>query len=245
MYSKIYEFCKVKNEGSILFNSPNVPTPRVLYIMDLLKSENIPFSLDRFVKNNTVGYNVIMEGPSSKMISAHHDIVNENSDNANDNSCSVINAIMVKKLVPDVNVVLLDGEEFGGMGSDRMSDRINSGHFGPIDWVLNLELTGKGGDNFFIGNYKGPLFNHILSLFNCPIFNTPFNDSVNFRKNGIDSCVINSLPITEKDSVLEYRSKKLDFSILRNCHKIDDSLSTIDIIDMQEFVEKVLIEILK
>jgi hypothetical protein len=43
------------------------------------------------------------------MVVAHHD-VNNKIDNANDNSASVINAIMIKKLLPSINVILLDGE---------------------------------------------------------------------------------------------------------------------------------------
>jgi hypothetical protein len=36
-----------------------------------------------------------------------------------------------------------------------VSEQINKGKFGSIEWVLNLELTGKGGSIFFIGNYPG------------------------------------------------------------------------------------------
>jgi hypothetical protein len=48
---------------------------------------------------------------------------------------------------------------------------------------------------FFIGNYPGKLSNHIKLLFDCPVVDTPFNDSVIFRRNGIDSVVINPIPI--------------------------------------------------
>ena len=138
-----------------------------------------------------------MKGDSTKMVVAHHDISNPNIDNANDNSASVINAIMIKKLSPETNVVLLDGEECGGIGSQRCSEQINEGYFGKIDWVLNLELTGRGGKYFFIGNYPGTLANHIKTIFDCPITNTPFNDSVTLRRYGIDSVVINLLSISK------------------------------------------------
>ena len=75
------------------------------------------------------------------MVVAHHDIVNPGIDNANDNSASVINAIMVKKLMPNIHVVILDGEEVGGLGSQRVSEQINDGYYGDIEWVLNFELT--------------------------------------------------------------------------------------------------------
>ena len=71
--------------------------------------------------------------------------------------------------MPQINVVLLDGEECGGIGSQRLSNQILNGEFSKIDWVLNLELTGKGGQYFFIGNYPGKLHDHIKNLFDCPI----------------------------------------------------------------------------
>ena len=81
-------------------------------------------------------FNIIMRGSSNKMIVAHHDINNPRPDNANDNSCSVINVIATKKLRPEINAVLLDGEEFGGIGSNHLSKQIKAGEFGVIDWVL-------------------------------------------------------------------------------------------------------------
>ena len=246
MYSKIYDFCKIRNIGSVIENDPDEPTPRVKFLMELLESEGIEYELDRSPKRNTTLYNLILKGSSNKMIVAHHDINNPNIDNANDNSCSVINAIMVKKLMPNINVVLLDGEEFGGYGSQRVSDQINEGYFGSIEWVLNLELTGKGGRKFFIGNYPGKLFDHIKSLFDCPIVNTPFNDSVIFRKNNIDSCVINPLPplMNGETSSVKYGDEYLDYSMLFHCHSTKDTISTIDPNDMKEFVEEVVMKIL-
>ncbi len=270
MYNKIYEFCKVRNLGNIYHNSSE-PTPRVKFLLELLDSEGIKYELDkfpihqdlfnwsyrfRFVRNRKYrdkmnkpkyGYNIILKGNSNRMVVAHHDIANPNIDNANDNSASVINAIVIKKAMPHINVVLLDGEECGGIGSQRCSDLINEGKFGNIDWVLNLELTGKGGKYFFIGNYPGKLFNHIKSLFNCPVFHTPYNDSVTFRKNAIDSCVINPLPPVnegESSSIMWNENTYLDHKLLFNCHSFRDTLNSISVQDMQEFVEQVVLKIL-
>jgi hypothetical protein len=246
MYSKIYDFCKIRNEGPIRYNDPQIPTNRVIFLLKLLKSESIPYELDIFPYRDTSAYNLILKGSSSKMVVAHHDIVNPDIDNANDNSASVINAIMIKKLMPEMNVILLDGEEYGGVGSQRVSNQIKSGYFGNIDWVLNLELTGKGGKYFFIGDYPGPLTNHIKSLFDCPVVRTPFNDSVIFRKNGIDSCVINPLPPTNKNTQVKWNETTyLQFDLLFNCHSPKDTIDTIDPKDMQEFVEEVVLKILK
>ena len=246
MYNKIYEFCKVRNFGGVYSNGDK-PTPRVQFLMQLLESESIDYELDTYQSRGNTCYNLILKGDSDRMVVAHHDIVNPNIDNANDNSASVINAIMIKKLMPHINVVLLDGEECGGLGSQRVSDQINEGYFNTIDWVLNLELTGKGGKYFFIGNYPGRLSDHIKSIFDCPITNTPYNDSVTFRKNGIDSVVINPIPpLNEgKTSSVKWNDDTyLDFSMLYNCHSSKDTIDTIDINDMKEFVEDVILKIL-
>ena len=245
MYNKIYDFCKVRNLGGTYSNS-NEPTPRVQFLMQLLESESIDYELDTYQSRGNTCFNLILKGDSDRMVVAHHDIVNPNIDNANDNSASVINAIMIKKLMPHINVVLLDGEECGGLGSQRVSDQINDGYFNTIDWVLNLELTGKGGKYFFIGNYPGKLSNHIKSIFDCPITSTPYNDSVTFRKNGIDSVVINPIPpLNEgKSSVKWDNDTYLDFSMLYNCHSSKDTIDTIDINDMKDFVEDVVLKIL-
>jgi hypothetical protein len=246
MYSKIYDFCKIRNEGTIFSNDSEIPTPRVQFLMDLMDSEGIEYELDKFITSRVTGYNLILKGTSNRMVVAHHDVNNHKIDNANDNSCSVINAIMIKKLMPSINVILLDGEECGGIGSQRASELINEGEFGDIDWILNLELTGKGGKYFFIGDYPGKLTKHIKSIFDCPIIKTPYNDSVTFRKNGIDSCVINPIPpINEVTQVRWDKNTYLDFSLIFNCHSSKDTISTIDTKDMKEFVEEVVIKILE
>jgi hypothetical protein len=246
MYNKIYDFCKVRNLGGTYSNG-NEPTPRVQFLMQLLESEGINYELDTYQSRGNTCYNLILKGNSNKMVVAHHDIVNPNIDNANDNSASVINAIMIKKLMPEINVVLLDGEECGGLGSQRVSDQINDGYFNTIDWVLNLELTGKGGKYFFIGNYPGKLTDHIKSIFDCPITTTPYNDSVTFRRNGIDSVVINPIPPLNEGKTSSVKwddNTYLDFSMLYNCHSSKDTIDTISVSDMKEFTEDVVLKIL-
>ena len=217
---------------------------------ELYDIDDIDFDIDvEDPKEEVVNkyFNIIMKGTSSKMIIAHHDVNNHTIDNANDNSCSVINVIATKKLRPDVNAVLVDGEEFGGIGSKRLGKQINGGEFGSIEWVLNYELTGKGGENFFIGNYPGKLFNHIKQLFDCPVVNTPFNDAVTLRGLGIDSVVINPVPPLPEDkkSDVVYNGVCLDTSILYHCHNAKDNIGSISVSDMKEFVEKVVLKILK
>ena len=107
IYNKIYDFCKVRNVGNVYKNTDK-PTPRVQFLIELLESENINYELDTFFVNDVNCYNIVLKGSSSRMVVAHHDIVNAKIDNANDNSASVINAISIKKLMPEMNVVILD-----------------------------------------------------------------------------------------------------------------------------------------
>jgi hypothetical protein len=284
IYSKINEFCKVRNVGNCYTNGSE-PTPRVKFIMELLDKEGIEYELDaweytrpsRFSYKNKISFqdpylknvfgedevkeeeqpknmmfNIIMKGSSDKMIIAHHDVNNHTIDNANDNSCSVINVIATKKLRPDVHAVLVDGEEFGGHGSTRLGKQIKQGNFGNISWVLNFELTGKGGKYFFIGDYPGKLSNRITGLFDCPIVRTPFNDSVTLRELGIDSVVINPAPPMPEGKKSDLKFPKsgkegvyLDFSVVYCCHRPTDTLSSIDVNDMKEFVETVVLKILQ
>lgn len=256
MYGKIYDFCKVKNSGGAHKNGLKYSN-RIVWIINLLKSNKIDYEIDefeipRFPKNKF--YNIILPGNSGKFVTAHHDVVNINSDNANDNSASVINAIMTKILIPETTVILLDAEEppMMGVGSQRASEMINAGKYGKCDWILNFELTGKGGENFFIGNYRNTLNTHIKNLFDCPVVQTPFNDANIFNKNGLISTVINPLPIlSEKsnyrdynDELLTHNGHYLDFSIVYNCHSMRDSVDTIDPVDMKNFVERVVLKIL-
>lgn len=248
MYNQIYNFCKVRNLGNIYKNCPENLNPRINFLLSLLDRESIPYEIDKFEAKKTFGFNIILRGQSNKMVIAHHDIVNPDIDNANDNSASVINAIVLKKLRPELNVVLLDGEECGGLGSTRLANCINRGDFGNICWVLNLELTGRGGKYFFIGDYPGNLTNHIKSIFDPPIITTPFNDSVILNRMGIDSVVINPLPPIIDGPINESFPKwkndlYLDFRLLYNCHSKRDTIDTISIDDMKEFVEEVLLKI--
>ena len=244
IYKEIEEFCKRRNNGSIYKNGFRV-TPRVEFLRTLIKRLGIVQELHTWwIDDSNRGFNIVLKGDGNKIVTAHHDIVNPNIDNANDNSASVINAIALKILCPEITVVLLDGEEVGGLGSEHLSKQINAGEFGDIEWILNLELTGKGGETFFIGDYPGKLSDHIRGLFDCPIVCTPFNDSVIFRKHGIDSVVINPLPVlAEGISSVKWGDDYLDFSLLSNCHSKHDTLSTISVNDMQKFVEKVLVPI--
>jgi hypothetical protein len=223
-----------------------VPTPRVQFLMHLIEKSEIQYELDVFDDGKNYFYNIIMRGSSGKMVIAHHDIVNPNSDNANDNSASVINAIALKKISPKTHVVLTDGEEVGFIGSSRLAAQIKSGKFGKIDWVLNIELSGKGGRNFMIGDFQGELTRRILEKFNPPVYGTPPSDCVPIHQSGIDTNVINPLPLLlEGESPVTNGEIYLDNSSWYLCHSDMDSLDKIAIEDMNDFVNDVLFKIVE
>lgn len=243
----IYDFCNSKNLGPIYKNSEE-ETPRVKFIISLLEKNSIEYEIDKFKTpfEGILGFNIIMRGKSNRMVIAHHDIVNPKSHNANDNSASVINAIYLKSIFPEINVVLTDGEEYGFLGAKRLGSQILEGEFGEIEWVLNLELTGIGGRDFFIGNYPGNLSERIKKIFNPPIMKTPGNDCIPLVSMGIDTVVINPLPILQSgESILENENGFLDVGILRKCHTEEDDIKGISTGDMRIFVEEILVPIVK
>jgi hypothetical protein len=242
--NSISNFCKARNRGPAYLNG-NVITPRIKFIIEILKENKIPYDLDEFPmeKFGCKGFNIILRGSNKRMVIAHHDIVNPNSDNANDNSASVLNAIYLKSIFPQVNVVITDAEEIGFLGAKRLGSQIKEGSFGEIEWVLNLELTGKGGTDFFIGNYPGNLSEQIRKIFNPPSMKTPGNDCLPLISLGIDTTVINSLPPTEKKSLLENENGFLDTGIINKCHSKMDDIDNVSIEDMKKFVELILIPI--
>ena len=102
MYDKIYDFCKARNVGSIYANGLE-KSPRVRFLMDLTDDLGLNPELHEFkVDRENSGFNIVLRGSSNKIITAHHDIVNPNIDNANDNSASVINIYQIKLILENL-----------------------------------------------------------------------------------------------------------------------------------------------
>ena len=125
------------------------------------------------------------------------------------------------------------------MGAKALAKRVrpiqNKGN--AIKWVLNLELTGKGGRNFIHSSYGQGLSN-ILKEFK-PLaldIEIPQNECRELIKEGNDSEVITTIPVINGVP---------DFSILKNSHSLDDSLENISIDDMVVFVNEVLLPLSK
>jgi len=255
-YNRILpEFCAQRcSAPSIHGNGDStVLNPRINYILQLLHELDIVFTMDSwsierevfdkesfaFVMKSYHFHNIYLMGTTNCIVTAHHDIVNPNSDNCNDNSASVINAIAAKVLNPNLTVAITDCEEFGGIGAQRVCDRIKEGYFGTINFVLNLELSAVGGRSFFTEKYpNSPLFQKIQRLFpNTPTVPVPFHDGVIMRQNKIDSVVINPLPV-------DPNTGRMRFDLLRLCHSIEDRITVANYQDMDDFVRYVITPII-
>ena len=248
-------FCEQKCIAPSIFGNggPDTMNARIIFITDLLNNLGIPFeldvwSMDRYRRNPITGitmpvtfylYNIYLRGTSRAAVMAHHDIVNIDADNCNDNSASVINAIAAKILNPELTVMITDCEEFGGLGAFRAAEKIKAGYFGRIDYVVNLELTAVGGRNFFTEYYPNSiLYQKIQNLFpNTPTVRVPFHDGIILRREGIDSLVLNPLPLDGNG--------KMKMSLLNLCHQIEDSITLANYQDMDDFVREVVTPLIK
>ena len=241
MYNEIYGLCKIRNNGGALSNGLTNYPPRFQFIIDLLESNGFKYEIIKFKNERfplTFFYNIYIKGSGDKMAIAHHDVYNFRADNANDNSASIINCLVLKKMNPNLNIAIIDGEEppCMGIGSKKLADDINDDYFGSIQYVLNLELTGIGGESFFVGKMGSKLEKIIVDMFDPFVTDVPFNDSYILLENGIDSAVVTTLPII---------NGKEDYSVMYQIHTMRDSVESISVDDMQLFVENVASKLLK
>ena len=181
------------------------------------------------------------EGEQVTMFVSHHDVNNPRSQNCQDNSASVSNLLALAEHLtentPDhkVMIVFTDCEEFGGEGAKRLSDRINENTFGEVKYIVNLELTANG-RNFW---HDGAMITESILMDaleeNKEFYRarTPFNDSVVFRNNGIDSICVGTLNDDNMNQVRE-RNYCKTWAV---CHKDHDTIDQAITEDMDNFVE--------
>jgi hypothetical protein len=263
-YQWLREMILIRNFESSYKPKPYPVTNRACFIINALNQIGVPYTLDIFseggVSLNENEYNgaklvniiVKFESTSGKpavVFCAHHDVANSKSQNCQDNSASVCNLLHLaakikakgQDLTRPVIIVFTDKEEFGGVGAHRMSMRILAGDFGPVDYVINLELTGLGNqlwldtDNSIrMRTEETPLiqrFNEVIGKENYHEVSTPFSDAVIFRSNGLDCLCIGILP----EEQLATGGRKETWWL---CHSMDDTIDKTDEIDMALFVEK-------
>lgn len=129
---------KIKQLLSDLTKSPN----RINFIIDYLVKQNI----EHFINNYTFGKNIIVEknnifSQKKLIIMAHHDVLNPDFENANDNSSSVAVLLKVAEYFKSYNlkcslkIVFNDNEEL--LGGLLIKDS-------PISYLENiLEKSGS------------------------------------------------------------------------------------------------------
>jgi hypothetical protein len=236
---RINDFVKVKENLDSVYRVDTYSN-RLKWLMQFLEELNITYVIEEYGdENDEILRNICIPGTNDKMIIAHYDIFNFDSDNANDNSASVMNAIATKYLNPEVNITLTDAEEFGGEGAKHLS-RILTRHSGnpfpKISWILNLELTGLG-DKICVSRYSDrKLYENLTEKFNASYIEVNRNDAYYLNRKGFDCEVATLVPTVNGE---------LDISHFRNCHRITDSISTISLKDMERFVLEFLLPISK
>lgn len=247
--------CEAKNVYSS--STPQlVPiTNRVLFIINALNEMKLNYQLDVFGADaydshsysEPKAVNVIVEFKSpftqpAVVFSAHHDVNNIHSDNAQDNSASVCNLLdlcsrLSKETVIQKRtiVVFTDKEECGGVGARRFAKKAKANEYGEIDYIINLELTGLGNKFWVDSNNHGADINskatqRLVELFGEKMWHhksTPFSDAMPFRSNGLDAVCIGIVPETDNSD----RPKLWGI-----CHSMTDSFDKTNKNDMTEFV---------
>ena len=254
----LQEFCNVKAVGTCMNNPKEELPPRVRWIVRKCEEFGFEYSIDHWTEESFPLYNIYLYGEGPLMLIAHHDIHNPDSENANDNSASIVNALLLKTLNPNVPICFTDAEEFGLLGAKRLANLMlnkKNEKFAPHAMsVLNLELTGRGGEYFFVGRNKGKralISEFIASIFDNPTYSVPLNDSVILEEMGIDCCVINPLPPMSEEQKSEtigyidenpivYKGEHLDKNVLYLCHSTEDTVSKCSNKEMKEFITEVL-----
>jgi len=251
---KLYDFmrqmcCDESNKNTNCSRIGSVEiTNRASFLCNVLKHFLVDYSVDKFLdeRGSLSGtpryyFNINISFPSDKktddslIFVAHHDVNNVFSENCQDNTASVFNLIdlcnrlKLRNLDKNIHIVFTDGEEFGGKGARRLSQKILTGNYGNVLFVINSELTAVGDKLWAESNvYLGGLKNLIKEK-NIKRKRTPFNDSVILRDFGVLSLCFGVLPQNEIDS--DYPN---NWSL---CHSVEDTFSGANEEDMSNYVD--------
>lgn len=117
-------------------------------ILDILREEEIPFSLRRIKENEHWTENIVISFPPFTrrlVLGAHYDNV-EGSSAANDNASGVSILIHLAKYLletgrTNIEIVFFDREEYGDHGSSAYIQETGAGE---ISGMVNLDMCGYG-----------------------------------------------------------------------------------------------------
>ena len=240
-------FNAVKNSRTHFQNISPKLSERAVFIINQLTRMGFPFSVELFSVKEIYFYNIIVNLIGNKstdtiMLTAHHDVLNINSDNVNDNTASIVNLLVLMQKIwenpeginTNIIVAFPDCEEYGGVGAQILSQDIKKGKYGNVKYILNLELTAHG-KNIWIERLTYPhmrdgsvLLKNLKEFLGKENYEEefiPFADSVIFQKHEFDSLTIGTLPLNE--------DKRYDYSVWFICHRDNDDLYNIE--DMESF----------
>ena len=263
-YDHLYNMCKhVRNKSHSGSGYINPITPRLEYIMQSLGAmgidwkisfldahNNVLTSSGKKLANIIVEFKSDMNYASTVVFSAHHDIANPSSENCQDNTASVCNLIELCSLLQNTpsedlahNVVIAftDCEEIGGKGMNKLVEEIKEGIYGDVELMYALELTACG-DKYWIQGAEDDT--ELFKLLEDSIkdgeltkVNTPYNESVNARRNMLDACCIGTLTEGELESV----NSRGYCGTWGLCHSKEDTFEkSANMNDMKHFNETLL-----
>lgn len=263
-YDFLNDMVQIKSESSMnITNQPH--TARVNYIITELRNMGLEFVEDVFSitkdgskkRINIYVPFFVQDRKKAQTVTftAHHDIVNSESQNCQDNTTSVCNLLHFcnllkgKELTKNIVICFLDGEECGMFGSKRMAQKIKRNHlpFVKCNANINLELTGVGShvwadfDNISGYRAEQSTLKQVIEqrVKNVNSTTTPGNDSVMFRTYGIDSFCIGLW--NDKDLQDRLNGHCPDTWML--CHRLNDTIDKVSANDMTKFVETTLINL--
>lgn len=165
---------------------------------------------------------VVGDGPH--WVSAHWDIVNPASENANDNSASCIACLELCARLPQLSCVIFDAEEVGGLGSMAWARSSPN-----VEWVINLELAGEGGASWLVGECNSKIGLLVSEASLAPRIMVPFNDSVRLRQAGLDACLVQPCPMVDGEP---------DISNWSRCHTVTDTVDALPAQDLDIFIDR-------
>jgi len=238
-------------------------TNRVKYICHTLTKMNVPFENDMFNAENPdklnmdkpkyvnvyVSFKAEIKTDETIIFLAHHDIANIDSENCQDNTASVCNLLHLcgilknTKLTKNVLIAFTDAEEivsFHSCGAKRLAILSHLGFFGNVTKAINLELTANGTELWVSSDDSKKLMYEIQTNHNARRVKTPYNDSVVLEANKMNSVCIGTLTTKEMQVALQ-RNFCYTWSL---CHKKEDTFDKANAMDMQNFVEYVLMKMI-
>tara|TARA_R110000803_G_scaffold112660_3_gene181015 strand:- start:2218 stop:3096 length:879 start_codon:yes stop_codon:yes gene_type:complete len=268
-YDYLYDMCKnVRNLSHSGSGYLNPITPRLQYIMNTLASQGIPYefvpldsSNGECEADNTKLANVIVtfesaqEFPLGGMVfSAHHDIANPNSENCQDNTasvcnlihlCTLLNKVPKEELNQNVVIAFTDCEEIGGRGMNKLIEEIKDDKYGTVSNMYALELTACGDEFWITGtDSKSLMYTNLRDNIGdktLEVVRTPYNESINASRSGLQACCIGTLPLLEMNIAKE-RGYCETWGL---CHSLSDTFEkSANKDDMNSFVN-ILLNLIK